>query len=271
MSSNPNLGPTQYQKTDLRKDDPGNDQLTLTQVSTTGSDAVINSKCELQLTYTNFDLLKKKLKDKLTELLGTVSKTDESNIALHRTNLKAKIVNAKKKLDTEKSKIEGLVKNINEFNVSPSLDGLVDKIDFDESTQKDLLTQLQKTKTELSAVKSSISNLQGLIPSKGVFGEIEAELATMKKSRTPKRDLITNIDLSQGDKIVGHLYTSWNRITNKNISGVVCTVIKVNAKDKIYTVSYQDEKDKTKYVDVKQSELCLVGDGKKYEGTPSKA
>jgi hypothetical protein len=260
---------SQYASTKIDPTAKDNNQLVIDKKITT-DEKTINSKCELQITEEKFKILAERLQKQLNLNLGTVEDTNIFNTKNHHESLKKKIAKIKETLNTNKEALTKLIQQIDNFDKDGSATNSVEKITIDDHTQ--LLEKINPIKKEIENSKQVLDKLQGSLISKGVFSELNAELETMKKSRTRKGAAIINIDLTKNpadgkdypEKITGNLYTSSLKLSGRNLKGQKCEVIRVNAKDKIYTVKYVDSNGKPAQLQVKQSELCMVSDKKKH-------
>lgn len=225
----------------------------------TTSQTEINKNCELQLDQTNFEALKGLLKLHLTYNLERVKKSEDESLERHKKNIKAQLTDVEKQLKSSAA-ITNLNQEINEFNAGNVYAEIEKSTTLDN--QKELLAKLKKTKGFIKSAKDAIDKLQGSVLTKGVFGKIEDEIETMRTRRVLTKSFINNIDLTikpNNEKvkplIKGMFYQNrWSK-------GVKCTVARVNAVDKVYTIAYYDTDNTLVAVKVNQSQVCLVNEG----------
>jgi hypothetical protein len=260
--ADPKLQRHQYKKVSLSDDDQLMTNTGRIETDPKKSEKEINSKCELQLTYANFVKLKNQLQSHLKRAQTQIKESDTLNLEDHQKILSDRIKlicdDKFKKASDSLAQLADLLKN---FNAKSEIDNVIKSIDLDTTSK--LLDALKPYKTAIESTKKVIDELNGSLITKGVFGDVEKEIDTMKKSKTNTKYAKNNIDLTEnietGKKdvdITGFLYTSGLRLSNKNLK-TECKVIGVDAHKKVYTVKYG-----TKTMQVKQADVCLVSDDK---------
>lgn len=205
----------------------------------------LNKKCEVQLSEPMYQKLQKKLEEALKTKKESQTNDDIASLDTQKNTLKDEITKAKETLKKTQDKFANLMQSIDKLNVDDVNN--VSRID-----QKSVTNNITNVKTKLKITKSFIDELNGGLISGGVFSKVDKTVDEIKKGTVDLSKYITHIDLGEG--ITGKLYTSGFRLQDRNINGEECTLISVNAKDKVYTVRYGTGKTVT----VKQKDLCLV-------------
>lgn len=216
-----------------------------TKDKTAKDDNELNKKCEVQLTESMYQKLQKKLEEALKTKKESQTRDDIASLNKQKDTLKDEITKAKDTLNKTQDNFTSLKESIDKLNVNDVNN--VSRID-----QKSVTDIITNVKTQLKKTKSIIDELNGGLISGGVFSKVDKTVDEIKKGTVDLSKYITHIDL--GEDITGKLYTSGFRLQDRNINGEECTLISVNAKDKVYTVRYGTGKTVT----VKQKDLCLV-------------
>jgi hypothetical protein len=218
------------------------------------SDEEINKNCELQLDGDNFEKLRNKLTERLKNQLNEYDQTENKSLNTAQ-------ISVKKALDAAYDKLKDSKKVLDDFSNSYDIieksktTNLTNKLSRMDQTS--VTNTLDVIKTKLKAAKETIDKLNGSLVSKSVFKDTETALDSLKKGTVKNDNYINNVDL--GFDITGYVYTFGGlRITGRNIKGEKCTVTKVNAKTKEYTVLFENGKAMT----ISQNNLCLVNDEK---------
>lgn len=228
------------------------------------ADEEINKKCELQLNNKNFQDLKAALKEHLEKNLKTKGDIEDINLAESRKAIASSLVQVRAELEASEKSLQEfsrLKEQLSDENIKQIVSNI------DRTNQDSLVAVMNTINQKIKLSRERLDKLQGSSLTKNVFSNTQRQVDLMKKSREKTSKYIEDIDLTKKAdgselKIEGKLFTGAWRVGGRNLKGVNSRVIGVNARTKVYKVTYEG-----RTLNVSQNEVCLVSDEKLNESS----